>query len=106
VGGPLLTLRERLGGLTVHPVVLDDPVPDGTPVVFNPSLWYAAIRPGSPSSFDENKTTFQVEGAYHPQITFNTRITHQGRSLFVRGIQDLDERHEWLVLLCEEVKTP
>lgn len=93
-------------GKYVHPVVLDDPIVDGTPVVFNPSLWWCAIMPAAPGAYDENKTTHIVEGRYHSQITMNTRITHETRQLFVRGIQDVNERHETLILLCEEVKTP
>jgi len=89
-----------------HRVTLDDPVEDGTPVVFNPSVVFAAIRPVAPGAFDEQKTTHLVTIRYHAQVTFNTRITHAGRHLYVRGIQNVDERNTDLVLLCEEVKTP
>jgi hypothetical protein len=43
---------------------------------------------------------------HHPQVSFNTRIRHEGRQLFVRGIQNVDEDDRYLVLLCEEVQTP
>lgn len=89
-----------------HRVTLDDPVPDGTPVVFVPSEVWASIEPGSPGAFDEQKVTHRVEIRYHPQVTFNTRITHRSRQLFVRGIQNVDERNERQILYCEEVVTP
>ncbi len=89
-----------------HWVDLDDPILDGTPVVFSPSRWKAAIHPQSPGAFDEQKTTHLVEMPYHAQVTFNTRITFRERQLFVRGIQNVDEENRELVLLCEEVKTP
>jgi SPP1 family predicted phage head-tail adaptor len=60
----------------------------------------------APGAFDEQKTTHIVTIRYHAQVTFNTRITHKGRHLYVRGIQNPDERNIDLVLLCEEVKTP
>lgn len=93
-------------GLLRHVVTLDDPIEDGTPVVFAPDTVYAAVQPAAPSAFDEQKTTHIVTIRYHPQVTFNTRITHAGRHLYVRGIQNTDERNIELVLLCEEVKTP
>lgn len=89
-----------------HIVALDDPIEDGTPVVFAPDHIWAAIRPVPPGSFDEQKVTHIVEVRYHPQITFNTRLTHRGRHLYVRGIQNVDERDRQMFLLCEEVVTP
>jgi head-tail adaptor len=93
-------------GALRHYVRLDDPVEDGTPVVFNPDYVWASILPAAPGAFDENKTTHIVTMRYHPQVTFNTRILHRDRQLFVRGIQNVEERNLELVLLCEEVKTP
>jgi len=89
-----------------HWVDLDDPVEDGTPVEFDPSRVKCSIQPQSPGAFDETKTTHLVTMRYHPQVTFNTRIAHRGRFLFVRGVQNVDELNRELVLLCEEVKTP
>jgi head-tail adaptor len=89
-----------------HWVDLDDPVPDGSPVTFSPARIKAAIKPVSPGAFDEQKVTDIVEVRYHPQITFNTRLIHRGRSLYVRGIQNHDERGRYMTLLCEEVVTP
>jgi len=89
-----------------HWVTLSDPVPDGTPVTFDPSGVWASVEPQPPGSFDERRTSHIVTMWYHPQVTFNTMITHEGRELFVKGIQDVDEQHIELVLFCEEVKTP
>jgi hypothetical protein len=94
-------------GMLRHTVTLDDPVPDGTPVTFVPSGVKCSLERGAPGSFDEQKVTYQVRMRYHPQITFNTRITTEdGRQLFVRGIQNVDMKNVELLLLCEEVQTP
>lgn len=93
-------------GALRHYVRLDDPIEDGTPLVFAPDYVWASIVPAPPGAFDENKTTHIVTIRYHAQVTFNTRITHRDRFLYVRGIQNVEERNRELVLLCEEVKTP
>jgi len=94
-----------------HWVDLDDPVDDGTPVVFSPSRVKCAIEPSAPSTIDENHVTHLVQMRYHPQVTFNTRITFvdkQGLThrLFVRGYQNRFMESRELALLCEEVLTP
>jgi head-tail adaptor len=89
-----------------HFVLLEDPIEDGTPVVFQPDHIWAAIRPSPPGAFDEQKVTHIVETRYHPQITYNTRIKHRDRYLYVRGIQNVDEQNRQMFLLCEEVVTP
>jgi hypothetical protein len=94
-----------------HWVTLDDPVVDGTPVTVSPARVKCAIRPSTPGAFDEDKVTYIVEMRFHPQVTFNTRLTHIDsrdveHQLFVRGIQNVDMRDRHLVLLCEEVMTP
>jgi len=81
--------------------------PDGTPTAYVPSRVYAAIAPAPPGAFDEQRITHQVSIWYHPQITFDTVIVHQGtRRLYVKGIQNINEQDRELMLLCEEVKTP
>lgn len=93
-------------GALRHLVELDDPVEDRTPVVFSPAQVFADIQPAPPSAFDELKVTHLVRIRYHEQVTFNTRLTHRGRRLYVRGIQNVGERNRELVLQCEEVVTP
>jgi hypothetical protein len=66
-----------------HWVDLDDPDPD-TARVYTPARVKCAISPAAPGPFDEQKITHIVQMRFHPQIGFNTRITHQDRWLFVR----------------------
>lgn len=93
-------------------VTLDDPVEDGTPVVFSPERVPVAMRPDAPASFGERVQGHIVEMRYHPQVTFNTRLKYRDvrrgidRVLYVKGLQNVDERDEWLILRCEEVLTP
>lgn len=90
-----------------HWVTLEDGVVDHDPAtVYSPAQIRAAIQPSAPGAFDEQKVTHHVTVRYHPQISFNTRIRHDGRSLYVRGIQNVDERNRVQMLLCEEVVTP
>lgn len=93
-------------GLLRHLVTLDDPIEDGTPKVFAPDRVWAAVQPSAPGAFDEQRITHIVNMRYHAQVTLNTRITHRDRYLIVKGMQNVDERNEELVLLCEEVQTP
>jgi len=87
-----------------HYVRLEEVASDETPVVFAPDAVWAAIRPQAPTPFGESKVTHLVEIDYHPQVTLNTRLIHEEtRFLYVRGLQDVEERHITLVLLCEEV---
>src|SRR5690348_10211289 len=90
-----------------HMVTLDDPVDDGTPVTFSPSRIWIGLRSNGISA--EEKIGWTVVCRYHPQITFNTRITlGDGRQLFVRGIDNVGDadRTGWMTLTCEEVQTP
>jgi hypothetical protein len=89
-----------------HWVTVDDFKEDGTPVVFAPSRMPVAIYPDSASTFDEDRKGHVVWMRYHPQVTTNTRLWHRNRQLAVRGINNVNERNEWLELRCEEVLTP
>lgn len=53
-----------------------------------------------------------VEMRHHPQVTVDTRIVFEDankptgkttREIFVRGVQNVDELNDTLVLLCEEI---
>lgn len=91
----------------MHRVTLDDPVEDGTPVTFNPDRVSVELQASGESS--ERVVQWTVHLRYHPQITFNTRITlDDGRQLFVRGITNFGnaDRSGWFSLRCEEVLTP
>ncbi len=87
------------------------PADEGVANTFDPARVPASIRPGPPGSFDENKTTHSVLIRFHPQVTTLTRLTwldaqNVEHVAFVKGIQDVENRHRELVLLCEEVLTP
>jgi len=53
-----------------------------------------------------------VEMRHHPQVSVDTRIVYEDsakpvgkrtRELFVKGVQNVDEMNDTLVLICEEV---
>ena len=77
--------------------------------VLSPDGIWAAIEPLPPGS--ENRTlTHLVRMRYHPQVTLDTKIDYvdarleRTRSLYVRGVQSIDEAGDELRLLCEEVQ--
>lgn len=91
-------------------LTLDDPVPDGTPVVFNPARVYGAVQPSAPGPTDEGGVSLIVTIPFHRQVTTNTRLWHERHGvrhqLVVRGVQNPDLADRELVLYCEEVLTP
>lgn len=80
----------------------------GTPL--NPEGIWAAIEPLPPGGTDNRTLTHVVRMRFHPEVTLDTRIVyvdgrrHQTRSLYVRGVQDVNEAGDELQLLCEEVQ--
>jgi head-tail adaptor len=87
-----------------HPIQIDKPLPEDNGAVLTPARVWAAIEPAPPGSFDEDKVSHLVTIDYHPDVTLNTRIlTEDDRTLWVRGVQDIEFRHIELRLLCEEV---
>lgn len=90
-----------------HVVRLEKPLPEDADETVVQPQFFAAIDPGPPSAFDENKIAHLVTVDFHPDITLNCRlITEDNRMLWIRGIQDVEMRHVELRLLCEEVLTP
>lgn len=88
-------------------VTLAEVPSDATPSTFAPAGIWIDLRPSAPGAFDEQRASHLAETDYHPQITTNTFLTlDDGRQLFVRGIQDVDNRHVTHVLYCEEVLQP
>lgn len=67
-----------------------------------PDVW-CAIQPLPAGSGDGRSTFHLVTMRYHPQVTMDTRITFGTRELFVRNVQNVDERNRELRLYCEEV---
>jgi len=101
-----------------HLVSVDNPsrVPDGdggfseTFSSASPATMWARIEPATASNVErlvgntvEGKITHLVTMLYHSGVGMTTRLTHEGRYLFVRGMQNVDEIDRQLVLACEEV---
>lgn len=76
---------------------------DGFFEPLTPARVPAFIQPVSASG-DERSTFHQVTIRYHPQVNTDVRLLYGTRELFVRGVQDIDERHVEMRLLCEEVR--
>lgn len=75
-------------------------------MTFVPSDLWVRLLPAAPGSFDERVNSFTVEAPYHAQVDTFTVLTYEGRQLFVKGVQNVDEKNVDMVLFCEEVKTP
>jgi len=81
-----------------HRVALQSPA--GPPV---PSVWFCALQSVGASVVD-GQAAFIVRGRYHPGITLETQIVHEGRVLQVQAVNNLDERDRELVLSAVEVR--
>jgi hypothetical protein len=82
-----------------HRVTLKDVDPA---VVLDPAAWDCAIQSAAGQVID-GLAAFFVRGRYHPGITLETQIVFEGRTLQVQSVNDIDERHQDLVLMCVEV---
>lgn len=76
--------------------------------VYAPARVKCLIQPTQPGAFDEQKTSHVVQMRYHPQVSFNTKLTFVDRNnarheLFIKGIQNVNMMNRELVLACEEV---
>lgn len=105
-------------GLLRHQVIVENPtrVADGdggytdTWAAASPSPVWARIEPATARAI-ERQAGATIEGPidslvtirYHAGVSMKTRLTFEGRLLFVRGIQNVQERDRWLVLACQEV---
>jgi head-tail adaptor len=68
-----------------------------------PGVW-AQIDPFPPLEADSERTqAHTVIIRYHPQVTMDTRILFGTRELFVKGVQNINEKGAWMRLHCEEV---
>lgn len=106
-------------GLLRHQVIVENPtrVADGdggytdTWAAASPSPVWARIEPATARAI-ERQAGATIEGPidslvtirHHAGVTMKTRLTFEGRRLFVRGIQNVQERYRWLVLACQEVE--
>lgn len=83
---------------------------DGFFEALSPAGTWASIRPTLSSNGRVIESV--VEMRFHPQVTIDTRIVYEDvnkpsgkttRELFVKGVQNVEEMNDVLVLLCEEV---
>jgi SPP1 family predicted phage head-tail adaptor len=103
-----------------HRVAIANPtrVPDGdggytdTWVAASPSPVWARIETATASNIERligNTITAPVSHIvtirWHEDVTARSRLTYDGRSFNVRGVQNIQERDRWLVLACEEQTT-
>lgn len=80
------------------------PDSDGFFEALSPADWWCALRPLSPSAADGTRIMlFEAEGRYHSQITIDTRLLYGTREIFVKGVQDINDKHHTMILFCEEV---
>lgn len=74
------------------------------PEELEPSPVFAAIVPFAPgATSDDRALTHDVWIRYHEGVTLDTYLLFGTRKLFVRGLQNVEEKGAWLRLLCEEV---
>ena len=91
----------RLVKLFHKPVETTDPVYDNP---LNPPTAWVQIQPLEPTVSDDTRMlASRVTMRYHPQVTVDTHLVYGGRTLFVRGVQNVDDRNAELILFCEEV---
>lgn len=77
---------------------------DGFFNALTPSSAWCQIEPVNPGISDDTRSLFsRVTMRYHAQVTVDTRIAYGSRSLFVKGVQNVDDANHTLVLWCEEV---
>lgn len=74
----------------------------GSRVALIPLRVRAAIEP-SPPSQDDRRTMHYVTIRYHAGVTIDTVIGFKGRELYVRGVQNVEERNVEMRLYCEEI---
>jgi head-tail adaptor len=93
--------RRHLVSLANAPQVSGDA--DGFFEPCSPPTAFAAIEPVSPVSADGTRIQgHYVTLPYHPGVTVDTRILWGARALFVKGVQNVDERNRELRCYCEE----
>lgn len=74
------------------------------------SPWWCEIVPATAQMIErkqaatiEAQISHIVEGRFHSGVTTKTRITFGTRTLFVRGVQNVEEADEVTRLSCAEV---
>jgi len=75
----------------------------------SPSPVFASIQTATARAIErmigntiEAPVTHLVTIRWHSAVTTRTRLVFNSRNFFVRGIQNIDELDEFMVLACEE----
>jgi len=75
----------------------------------SPSPVFAEIQTATASAIErligntiEAPVTHLVTIRWHSAVTTRTRLVFNSRNFAVRGIKNVDEIDEWLILACEE----
>lgn len=83
----------------------ETPDSDGFFEALSPAGWWCQMQPLEPTTSDGTRiTAYRVEGRYHAGITVDTRMVYGTRELFVKGVQNVDEKNHTMVLYCEEAR--
>lgn len=93
-----------------------EPDPDGEGgytqpyAALNPPAVNARIAPATAADLERVAAGTVVATAshivtmpYHPQVTTETRITFNGRTFYVQGVTNPEERNVETIALCQEV---
>lgn len=76
---------------------------DGYFEPLSPEYAWVSIEPLAPGSVDSTRLQGSIVTMdYHPQLSVETRLLYGTRQLFVKGIQNVDERNHTMVCYCEE----
>jgi head-tail adaptor len=91
------------------------PVPDGDGGYtmgtwpLDPPDWYVSIRPAGSRELErltsgtaQTRASHVVTGPYRADVTTGTRISFNGRTLYVNGVMNPEERNIDTVALCDE----
>lgn len=117
---PTIAPRTRVADRP-HRVSLQNPGPpvgDGeggftqTWTDLNPASVSARITPATAADLERVTSGTIIASAshivtmpYHPQVTTQTRITFNGRTFYVKGVANPEERNVETIALCEEIVT-
>lgn len=78
----------------------------------SPSPIWASIEPATARDLERivgntisATVSHIVKTRFHSGITTNTRLVDGTKILYVRGIQNLKMKDQWIILACEEVLT-
>ena len=105
-----LDKRVTLANLTTPVTNLGDGTYDESYAALSPADVWAAIQPPVAHTLERlfanaivAVATHLVLIRYHSGVNTKTRVTFGSRKLYVRGVQNVEEKNEQMLLACEEV---